>query len=1077
MSKRRAAPNAAALGDQPARDRIASDFRTNLLVEAGAGSGKTHMMAVRMARAVAAGVCDIEHMAAVTFTRKAAAELRGRFQETLEQELRGATDMFTRANLGRALGSLERFFAGTIHAFCAHLLRQHPVEAGLSPVFDELDEVQDKLDREQAWREFLRHARASGHPLLQELRDTGVKQRQLDAAFATLCDHEDVDFPAGDAARPDTAGRWAAVDAFADALRACRPTTIDREHKCGMLPRLGRFDRQLAVTRTRRDSPAALASVLTIWDATPKATYKWWSPGGDGRRAQALWESFRAEVVTPFIGEWRRYLYRLTIGLLLEARAHASAGRRRRNTLNYNDLLLLTAQLLRERPDVREALQQKVRHLFVDEFQDTDPLQAEIIFLLAGTGGETWRDVTLRDAGLFVVGDPKQSIYRFRRADIEIYNQVRASIERAPNGRVETLTSNFRSTADLCEWANGVFAQKFPTEATAESPAFSPLDARPNAPVSPGAAVFRLSSVATRRDEARDVESRAIARYIRAEIDSGRRRPGDFLILTRTKKPLATYMAALEQLSIPVEVSGAGAFARSPHVAALAALLRALGDPQDALTLVGVLRGPFFGISDPELWRWKQQGGRFTMFAPDSGTEPRVAAALTALSRHYRWTRQLPLPAAIDRVLDDTGFLALVATSPDGVEAGDLVHAIDRVRRTMEQGGTLADAAAALGDDVDGFADIESLPLEPGRSDVVRVMNLHKAKGLEAPVVFLADPNGGPNPTVTRRIVRQGDAAIGWIVVTDDKSDDDKWRPAPKIAEPEGWDAHQVEEKRFLDAEEIRLLYVAATRARDMLVVGCTGAKSGAWKPLEVFVVRAPELDIPDVDAVEADWARDASADARAAAAAHREAAQARARTPSWSAASVTGEARHIEKLSRREAADEDDPTKVVVADTRERRADAGMAWGSLVHGLLEHAMRHEQVSEADLRRLALWLTVETPELRQVIDEAVATVVDVMGSEFWARAKAAPHFVETPFAVKTSDRDVLFGMVDLMFDTPDGWQLVDYKTDATLPAGSDAAAAYARQLAAYHDAMSRCGVATAGAVLHQVRRGTSEEQA
>ncbi|MDQ3069134.1 MAG: UvrD-helicase domain-containing protein [Acidobacteriota bacterium] len=1061
------------LSDRAARHRIESDFATNLLVEAGAGSGKTHEMALRMARGIASGAYLLEHMAAVTFTRKAASELRGRFQQALESELRTTEDPARVTNLRAALGNLERFFAGTIHAFCAHLLRQHPVEAGLSPVFEELDEVQDQLQREQAWRDFLRQARAEGHPLLQELREANIKQGQLDSAFATLCEHEDVEFDPGTAPKPAAAGVWKQIDAFANDIGALLPSSIDPETTCKLQQRWPRFLRALKVTRRRRDSAATLASVLSMWDATPGVTQNRWEPKSQGKEAQVLWEAFRADSVAPFMTTWRRYLYRVTVSLLTGARAHASNERKRRNTLNYNDLLLYTARVLRERPDVRADFQEKLRHLFVDEFQDTDPLQAEIIFLLAGLPGRSadWRDVTLRDGALFVVGDPKQSIYRFRRADIEIYNQVRERIDSAPNGDVVLLTTNFRSTAALCDWANGVFKKQFPSASTPTSPAFSPLEPRPGMPVTSHPAVLRLP-VEGRGETARVMEAEGIARYIRAEIDAGRRHAGDFLILTRKKKPLGDYMAALERLSVPLEVSGAGAFAESAEVAALAQLLRVLGDPQDAVTLIGVLRGPLFGVSDRELWEWKKGGGAFNLFAEDTGPYGRAGAALAALRRYYRWTRVLPLAAAVERVLDDTGFLALAATSPDGVEAGDLVHAVDRVRRTAEQGGTLADAADALGDDQDGAADVESLPLEPGRSDVVRLMNLHKAKGLEAKVVFLADPTGGFSPGVSRRIVRKGDRAEGWLVV-EERSDGDWYRPPVKIAEPDGWEDHVTEEQEFLRAEETRLLYVAATRAEEMLVVGCSEGKASAWKTLEPFLSSAPELKVPSAKLTAEKWKADVSDKARAKAAAARDAAHAAAREASWSASSVTGEAKHMAKLAREAEGAADDPTRVVTADTRERRADAGMAWGTLVHGLLEHAMRHDRVEEADLQRLALWLTVETPDLRPIIDEAIATVREVMQSDFWKTAKSAEHLVETPFAVQTGKRDVLFGMIDLMFKTKDAWRLVDYKTDATMPApGADGRDRYALQLKAYENAMKKCNVPTDGAVLHSVRRGT-----
>ena len=225
------------LDDEQSRAAIVSDLDRNLLVEAGAGSGKTHMMAARMAAGIASGKYQIEHMAAVTFTRKAASELRGRFQLALESQLAdgyGGVPLQPEqsARVHAALGNLERFVSGTIHSFCAHLLRERPVESGLAPGFSELDETEDAELRAEAWRDFLAHARTTGHPLLQELRDAGLKTGQLQKAFETICDLEDVEFPTGNAQAPDVKAVWRKVDRFWADLSKLLPASIDPETTC-----------------------------------------------------------------------------------------------------------------------------------------------------------------------------------------------------------------------------------------------------------------------------------------------------------------------------------------------------------------------------------------------------------------------------------------------------------------------------------------------------------------------------------------------------------------------------------------------------------------------------------------------------------------------------------------------------------------------------------------------------------------------------------------------------------------------------------------------------------------------------
>ena len=390
-----------------------------------------------------------------------------------------------------------------------------------------------------------------------------------------------------------------------------------------------------------------------------------------------------------------------------------------------------------------------------------------------------------------------------------------------------------------------------------------------------------------------------------------------------------------------------------------------------------------------------------------------------------------------------------------------MLHAVDRVRQVVETGGSLADAADALEADREATSEIESLPLEPGRTDVVRLMNLHKAKGLEANVVFLADPAGGVKARADVHIERDGLHARGWLKIV--RKSDMSWKETP-LGQHADWAAHEQAELPYVQAEEDRLLYVAATRAREMLVVSRWADKPdnvsrGAWGKLDAFLEKARELSVPAGVSVPPSVALDCGAAAQAAAEEHRARAHARVNQPSWAITSVTEEARHIlhwARMTRSVDASADDPSKVVVADTPSHRADAGQAWGTLVHGLLEHAMRHRAATREDLRRLAMWLTVEEPQLRAVIDEALDTVQAVASGAFWAEAKASAEcHEEAPFSVVDDREGVptgLTGVIDLVHRSGDGWKIVDYKTDREAAA---VAAKYAGQIAEYERAWRR----------------------
>ncbi|MBA2305388.1 MAG: UvrD-helicase domain-containing protein [Acidobacteria bacterium] len=1116
------------LTDAESRRVIREELLTNFLVEAGAGSGKTQMLAERMAAGVAAGVYQVEQIAAVTFTRKAASELRGRFHLALEKARSAAlqgchpsrsaalvpatvvqglspagddspTDPDAIRRLEHALGNLERFFAGTIHSFCARLLRERPVESGVSPGFTELDEVQDEEVRKRAWRDFITSSRSAGDPDMLALLDTGVKPKDLDSAFATICLNEDVEFPPGDGVCPDPKPAWKALQEFWTKLEKLLPEIIGEDTTCGIQKAARQFRGQMRVGRKRLDRASTVASFLETWKCDSKIIQNRWAKSASEKArykelVETLHAEFRAATVDPFLAQWKQYVYRLAVTLLMRARDQAARERRRLNSLNYGDLLNLTANVLRENAQVRGALQQKYRHLFVDEFQDTDPVQAEIVFLLAAdehlsgnaasilaqavqpTTKRTpdpgpripevdWRQVSVRPGALFVVGDPKQSIYRFRRADIEIYNIVRERFSDASIGRVLPLTMNFRSVPALCEWANTVFKGPFPSEPTQHSPRFAPLDPHDDPTKVSSGGVFTLTHTCSDSRDVPKEDAAKIARYIKSEVDAGRRKYSDFLILTRKKRArIAPYASALEQLNIPIEVSGAGAFGESAEVAALTVLLRALADPQDALTLVAVLRGPLFGISDPELFAFKQSGGWFSIFVPPRIPHPAspVQAALAALNQYYRWTRMRPAGAALDRILEHTGYLALAATTPGGVEAGDLLHAVDRVRQVVEDGGSLADAADALEADSEASNEVESLPLEPGRTDVVRLMNLHKAKGLEADVVFLADPCGGMKPRVDVHIERSGLKAHGWfkVAIKFEKGGE------KVLGEHADWAAHEAAELPYLGAEQSRLFYVAATRARQLLIVSRQMPQKGtaAWGLLNGFLDSATELAIPATVSVTSPKPANCSIRGQSEAQAARTRAQDAVTPPSWSITSVTAEAKHIAKMTgAAEPAESDDATQVVTQDTPSHRADAGMAWGTLIHGLLEHAMRHKNASREDLRRLAMWLTVEEPQLRAVLDEALETVERAARADFWSVAQSHIRSVETPFTMTDQGR-LTNGVIDLLFDSEAGWQVVDYKTDRSMEDGR-----YVAQLEAYRTALRRVGCQVAGVSVVNVR--------
>lgn len=503
-----------------------------------------------------------------------------------------------------------------------------------------------------------------------------------------------------------------------------------------------------------------------------------------------------------------------------------------------------------------------------------------------------------------------------------------------------------------------------------------------------------------RMGEVPALEAARIARHVVHQVRSGRRAWKDFLVLTRIRSNLAEFAQALSDLGAPVECVGGSSYGDCQLVKLFAELVTVLADPNDEVGLVGLLRGPLFGVSDPELYLHRRSGGNFS---PLSSTPGPVGEALALIRDLLEEVRTKPPEAVLELALERTGLLALsAASSSSGADAGHLLHALDRARGVLQEGHGLAQAAQVLLDDVG----VHEMPLEPGRRDVVRVMNLHQAKGLEAPVVFLADCTVGAGLWADLRIRREGSAAAGYLKIG-------------KLAQPLDWSQHEAIELLYQAAEEDRLLYVAATRAADTLIVSRwerTDAGRRPWAKLESRLGDVPELEDFASD-VEGITAPPPSLEEFTEAVRNCQARHHTLRESTWFRSSVTARMdseAHLEFLQLR-------PPPALAS------AGAGPEWGHLVHGLLEHVMERGPDTE-ELARLARWLTYDHPDLARFIPEALALVAEVAASPWGVRTIGATRrLAEVPFAQREGDT-LIFGKVDLAVQHESGWELVDYKT-------------------------------------------------
>ncbi|MCC6157638.1 MAG: UvrD-helicase domain-containing protein [Deltaproteobacteria bacterium] len=821
------------LEDQKARDAAVRERVGVTWIEAGAGTGKTRTMVLRILRLVMEEGVGIRRVPAITFTEKAAAELRAKIREALQAELArspGATAA------RQALAEIDAATISTIHSFCQSLLKRRPLQAALDPLATILDQhAEDELlaDVYDCWFDELV---LDPPPAMRKVwRAQPIRARRdgsdvLWRICAAVCRDADLlmDRPARRTA--DLAVDWARVRERARALRdfiSANCTDLsDKAASNGLawLDALDAFDpTEERDDDTRPDPPKP--------DNRGGSAKKWTAGALDQFKAD------RDELHDAVAGFMRTIHASVVWDVYEIARGFArrfDERKTRLGLLGFQDLLVRANRMLDENADdVRADLASLYDEMLIDEFQDTDPLQVEIASRLAGILGER----SGAKPRLFVVGDPKQSIYRFRRADIEIYEEAKRRW--LAGGEPHFLTVNFRCAPAIIDAVNAVFSAILPADAATETdPRYVPLVAGRlesgdrRAPKGAGVVVLRPGRTLGKADRPGALSYAAIARWIAKSVrdglaisdpTTGRIRPmrfGDVAILNRRGTTFDDMEEELRAHGVPFLVVGGKAYYRRPEITGIIAGLRALADPSDSLALGEWLTCDFVGFSDEDLLGHKLAYGSIDCLAAPPADD--------ALSTHLRALGEIAARrnergcAATVRALFG---LADVVTCAAVFRRGDV--AVANLQKILDFA-TASDGAFALFEEfVRRLAsDLDSDREEPDHAvvedgaDVVSLLTIHKAKGLDWPVVVLPDLHA------------QFQEWAGGTVVVRRATDEMGVRLAAGF-ETEMYQELGKLEQAFQRAERKRLLYVAMTRARDWLVLPLFGrvtyhSKTGA---------------------------------------------------------------------------------------------------------------------------------------------------------------------------------------------------------------------------------------------------------
>ena len=793
--------------------RHVSELDQSWVVEASAGTGKTTALVERIAQVIAAGT-PVDRIVAVTFTHAAAGNMKLRVRHELEQRRARELDPAVRERLAEAARTLDRAFIGTIHAFCAQLLRRRPVEARVDPVFQELAQPDALRVFGRVFRRWIERklaapspalARALARLALRRERDEGEPLDELRKAAWNLTEWRDFDEPW--VRRPfDREAYLGALVEQADGVRQVRAVTE-------------------FVQRARRLEPDRIeAEILRLpWEL------KWTKGQGLEELKEAI-ERFRQPADADLAAALREELWEVA-GLYQQEK-------RRAGQLDFMDLLLHARDLLRH-DAARAALQQLYERIFVDEFQDTDPLQAEILLLLAAAdpAERQWRKVTPAPGKLFLVGDPKQSIYRFRRADARLFQRVCTELKVAGVGEAR-LQSSTRSTAAIQAFVNAAFAPRIenylPLEGGVDAPATQPAIV-----ALPMPEPYGTRNISNVKIDA--CSPNAVAAFIEwlcresgwtvRDRSTGARvaiRPEHVCILFRRFTNFGTdltqeYVRCLEARGIPHLLIGSRSFHRREEVGTLRTALRAIEWPDDELSVFAVLRGSLVAVLDDTLLKFKNAYGRFhpMMELPDDldvEFAP-IRDACLLLRELHRRRNYRPIADTINELIETTRAHAGFAFRKGGERVLANVYRLTDLARSFEVSGAATSFRAFveyLDSELDG-GDQSEAPIIEQEGGGVQLMTVHKAKGLEFPVVILAD--------LTAKLTGPQGA--------DRFTDPDRRLCAQRLMWCAPWELLDAaeDEKRADEEEALRVAYVAATRARDLLVVAAIGEeeREGSW--------------------------------------------------------------------------------------------------------------------------------------------------------------------------------------------------------------------------------------------------------
>ena len=1068
--------------DNSERKRIATSLDETLFVEAGAGTGKTTSLVDRILELVGSGTATLDRIAAITFTEAAAAELRDRIRTELERAANNdSLSDHKRERSRQGVEQLDNAAIQTLHSFAAAILHERPLEAGLPPSFDTMDAIESELAFDEAWTQWI--DAALDDPALQPhflmTLSLGLKIDGLRSIALKF--HENYDLLAGDSGE-SVPPLWGKVrmggedenHGASHTIGALLDSAPEMERLC-QFSHLRNGDALYTHTQAKLTSIRQLASLDAASPAAVRLLTRllplrqrggrqsdWDIDPSDGQNACRTLKALLQELDTEIVAAVTETRTAALMPLLNALRSFVLdyAGRRKaQGRAGFHDLLVWARNMLRDNLDARDHFRRRFSHLLIDEAQDTDFIQAEIAMFLAedadpSTPSEerphNWANITPQEGKLFVVGDPKQSIYRFRRADVR---QMRRLQERM-GGDTLQLVQNFRSQRPVVEWVNTLFA-KWMSEEGGDQAEYTSINHRWTAATGHPAAprVWSLGGETDgKTDEVRRKEAAEIAMLLHQIVgeqwqvldtnnpldEAGNEqyrdtKHSDICILMPTRTALRTLELALDDANVPYRLEGASLFFETQEVRDLLNCLRAIDDPSNEIAIVAALRSPAFACTDVELLRFHRVRRTFNYRAQrhsrksDDDGFVKVVEALERLREAHDTRMWTATPALIDRFIRDRLLMeSAMSQRREREQWRRYRFLVEQARAFAAAGGNgLRPFLEWVQRQADEGARVTEAPVPESDEEAVRIMTVHGAKGLEFPVVVLTGLNVSRNTRVDNVLFDEGELEVGI------GSQANRFLTA-------GYEELYEREKVLEYHEHVRLLYVATTRARDHLVLSMhrpgsrnSGLDStqiaeliedhdGLWEQVEL----QPQYQVQAM-------AQEAQSSAQSQQPfdfdAHSIEAREEWRSKRENILSTRGRPASVAATSLARVSKDESDANIEIEDMQpSRRGRGGAPLGRAVHAVLqtidletgdgiEDTARAQATAEgipgsqAEIAKLA-WAAVNSDAVRRA----------VASGRYWREAHIAAPIGD----------GILEGFIDLLFEEDGELVIVDYKTDA-----------------------------------------------